>query len=213
MSPLPPPVAPPLLMARVAFPLGIWNVPVYTPSFSVRATELPFRVAVGTCPSAGATLLRYILQNPLKAGIVQSVSVYPWSSWGEYTGSVPPALSLCATNVVLKRMPLSDLQELVDAPLSDDVMILDIDDNPRVTIGDQEVRQYLLDHFQDFQAFKHTSLRKRTAQPDSPFPFRPRSRLPTNLPNHRSPLWCHPSLKQQTLTVTLHRIAPHQGCK
>ena len=45
-------------------------------------------------------------------------------------------------------MPLSDLQELVDAPLSDDVMILDIDDNPRVTIGDQEVRQYLLDHFQ-----------------------------------------------------------------
>ena len=148
MSPLPPPVAPPLLMARVAFPLGIWNVPVYTPSFSVRATELPFRVAVGTCPSAGATLLRYILQNPLKAGIVQSVSVYPWSSWGEYTGSVPPALSLCATNVVLKRMPLSDLQELVDAPLSDDVMILDIDDNPRGTIGDHEVRQYLLDHFQ-----------------------------------------------------------------
>ena len=27
-------------------------------------------------------------------------------------------------------------------------MILDIDDNPRVTIGDQEVRQYLTDHFQ-----------------------------------------------------------------
>ena len=37
-------------------------------------------------------------------------------------------------------MPLSDLQELVDAPLSDDVMILDIDDNPRVTIGDLEDR-------------------------------------------------------------------------
>lgn len=27
-------------------------------------------------------------------------------------------------------------------------MILDIDDSPRITIGDQEVRQYLLDHFQ-----------------------------------------------------------------
>jgi len=99
------------------------------------------------------------IKIPLKAGIVQSVSEYPWSSWGEYTGSVPPALSLCATNVVLKRMPLSDLQELVDAPLSDDVMILDIDDNPRVTIGDQEVRQYLLDHFQiskplNIQAFE-----------------------------------------------------------
>lgn len=45
-------------------------------------------------------------------------------------------------------MPLSDLQELVDAPLSDDMMILDIDDNPRVTIGDKEIRQYLIDHFQ-----------------------------------------------------------------
>ena len=45
-------------------------------------------------------------------------------------------------------MPLSDLQELVDTPLSDDVLILDIDDNPRITIGDQEVRLYLLDHFQ-----------------------------------------------------------------
>ena len=93
------------------------------------------------------TLLRYIHQNPLKAGIVQNVSDYPWSSWGEYAGSVPPALSLCATNVVLKRMPFSELRELVETPLSDDVMILDIDDNPRVTIGDQEVRQYLLDHF------------------------------------------------------------------
>lgn len=56
-------------------------------------------------------------------------------------------------------MPLSDLLELVDAPLSDDVMILDIDDNPRVTIGDQEIRQYLLDHFQiskplNIQAFE-----------------------------------------------------------
>ena len=94
------------------------------------------------------TLLRYIHQNPLKAGIVQNVSDYAWSSWGEYTGSIPPALSLCATNAVLKRISLSDLQELVETPLSDDVMILDIDDNPRVTIGDQEVRQYLIDLFQ-----------------------------------------------------------------
>lgn len=56
-------------------------------------------------------------------------------------------------------MPLSDLLELVDAPLSDNMMILDIDDNPRVTIGDQEIRQYLLDHFQiskplNIQAFE-----------------------------------------------------------
>lgn len=122
-------------------------------------------------------------------------------------------------------MPLSDLQELVDAPLSDDVMILDIDDNPRVTIGDQEVRQYLLDHFQisnrgssekwrelalrhcrvtteveHSSNFKHSGPRQGTAQPNSPCPFRPLCWLPTNLPNYRSPLWRHPSSKQQTLT-------------
>ena len=95
-----------------------------------------------------STLLRYIHQNPLMAGIVQQVSDYPWSSWQEYTGETPAALSLCATNAVLKRISLDDLRGLVDTPLSDDVTILDIDENPRITIGDQEVHQYLLDHFQ-----------------------------------------------------------------
>ena len=84
----------------------------------------------------------------MKAGIVQSVSEYPWSSWQEYTGETPAALSLSATNAVLKRISIDNIRELVDTPLSDDVMILDIDDSPRITIGDQEVRQYLLDHFQ-----------------------------------------------------------------
>ena len=95
-----------------------------------------------------STLLRYIHQNPLKAGIVQQVSDYPWSSWQEYTGETPAALSLCATNAVLKRISLDDLRGLVDTPLSDDVTILDIDENPRITIGDQEVHQYLLDNYQ-----------------------------------------------------------------
>ena len=84
------------------------------------------------------TLLRYIHQNPLKAGFVQNVSDY----------ETPAALSLSATNAVLKRISIDNLRELVETPLSDDVTILDIDDNPRITIGDQEVRQYLLDHFQ-----------------------------------------------------------------
>ena len=84
----------------------------------------------------------------MKAGIVQNVSDYPWSSWQEYTGETPAALSLSATNAVLKRISIDNLRELVETPLSDDVQILDIDDNPRITIGDQEVRQYLLDHFQ-----------------------------------------------------------------
>ena len=53
----------------------------------------------------------------------------------EYTGETPAALSLSATNAVLKRISIDNLRELVNTPLSDDVMILDIDDNPRITIG------------------------------------------------------------------------------
>ena len=32
------------------------------------------------------TVLRYIHQNPYKAGIVQKIADYPWSSYGEYAG-------------------------------------------------------------------------------------------------------------------------------
>lgn len=107
-----------------------------------------------------STLLRYIHQNPLKAGIVQQVSDYPWSSWQEYTGETPAALSLCATNAVLKRISLDDLRGLVETPLSDDVTILDIDENPRITIGDQEVHQYLLDNYQISKPLEVQTLEK-----------------------------------------------------
>ena len=35
-------------------------------------------------------LLRYIHQNPVKAGIVENVKDYEYSSWGEYDGTVEP---------------------------------------------------------------------------------------------------------------------------
>ena len=60
------------------------------------------------------TLLRYIHQNPTKAGIVGKVGDYDWSSRKEYTSEVPAALSLCATNAILKRMSFDDLKELVE---------------------------------------------------------------------------------------------------
>lgn len=41
------------------------------------------------------TLLRYIHQNPTKAGIVCRVGDYDCSSWKEYTGEVPAALRVC----------------------------------------------------------------------------------------------------------------------
>jgi REP element-mobilizing transposase RayT len=89
------------------------------------------------------TLLRYIHQNPLKAGMVEKAGDYQWSSWPEYTGDVPSALGLCATNVVTKRLGFDHLRELIETPLSDTVQILDIEDNPRITTGDHEIRQLL----------------------------------------------------------------------
>ena len=93
------------------------------------------------------TLLRYIHQNPTKAGIVSKVGDYDWSSWKEYTGEVPGAACLCATNATLKRMSLDDLKELVEAPLDDDVPCLELDETVRVTAGDREVRQHLLEQY------------------------------------------------------------------
>ncbi len=44
------------------------------------------------------TVMRYIHQNPVKAGMVDEVQTYPWSSYREYTGK--PAL--CDTGFALK---------------------------------------------------------------------------------------------------------------
>ena len=65
-------------------------------------------------------LLRYIHQNPLKAGIVEKVRDYEYSSWGEYQGTVDPAFQLCDTRTVLNRIPLNDLEAWVNDPLPDD---------------------------------------------------------------------------------------------
>ena len=56
-------------------------------------------------------LLRYIHQNPLKAGIVEKVKDYEYSSWGEYSGTVDPAFQVCDTKTVLNRIPFKDLDE------------------------------------------------------------------------------------------------------
>ena len=45
------------------------------------------------------TVLRYIHQNPLKAGIVRNINDYPWSSFKEYTGS----RGICDTEFVLSQ--------------------------------------------------------------------------------------------------------------
>ena len=48
-------------------------------------------------------LVRYIHQNPLKAGIVEDIINYPWSSWKEYVTDDCKA-SFCSTKAVFSRV-------------------------------------------------------------------------------------------------------------
>lgn len=105
-------------------------------------------------------LLRYIHQNPLKAGIVNKVEDYQWSSWCEYTGDIPAAVCLCATSAVYKRMTTEYLKELVDTPLDEDVSCLDIDEVVRVSIGDRDVRKYLQERYGIADSIKVQELEK-----------------------------------------------------
>lgn len=72
-------------------------------------------------------LLRYIHQNPVKAGIVERVKDYEYSSWGEYDGTVEPVYQICDVNTVLNRIPFSDLEEWVNDLLDDDIQCLEIE--------------------------------------------------------------------------------------
>ena len=90
-------------------------------------------------------LLRYIHQNPAKAGIVQRVKDYEYSSWGEFDGTVEPVFQICDTRTVLNRIPFKDLEEWVNEPLDDEVQCLDNDDEkPRLRLSDDQVWQEII---------------------------------------------------------------------
>ena len=92
------------------------------------------------------TLLRYIHQNPMAAGLSKDVISYPWSSWMEYESQQTVCESICKTQPVLKRMTLGELRELVNEPLAKNVRILDYDKS-NCFASDDEVREYLLDTY------------------------------------------------------------------
>lgn len=87
-------------------------------------------------------LLRYIHQNPVKAGLVKEVGEYIWSSWREYEGN----LSICSTQPVISRMPFDDLKALVFEPLPKTAVVLDID-NERKRKTDDEISEYITSSF------------------------------------------------------------------
>ena len=88
-------------------------------------------------------LLRYIHQNPVKAGIVEHVKDYDFSSWGEYDGTVEPVFQICDTHTVLNRIPFKELEEWVNDPLGDDVQCLEIEKKVYSKPSDDQVWQQI----------------------------------------------------------------------
>ena len=66
------------------------------------------------------TLLRYIHQNPVKAGIAERVKDYEYSSWSEFDGTVEPVFQICDTRTVLNRIPFKDLEEPTNEARADE---------------------------------------------------------------------------------------------
>jgi REP element-mobilizing transposase RayT len=103
-------------------------------------------------------LLRYIHQNPVKAGIVENVKDYEYSSWGEYDGSIGSIFQFCDTRTVLNRIPFEELQAWVNEPLSDDVCCLDNDnEQPKLRLSDDQVWQQIreITNVTNSSAFQH----------------------------------------------------------
>ena len=91
------------------------------------------------------TLLRYIHQNPVKAGIVEHVKDYEYSSWSEYDGSVDSVFQICNTQTVLNRIPFTELEAWVNEPLPNEVCCLDYDnEKPKLRLSDDQVWQHII---------------------------------------------------------------------
>ena len=105
------------------------------------------------------TLLCYIHQNPVKAGIVASVKDYAYSSWHEYSGEVFPQAQICHVEAVLRRLPFEELSELVNTPLPEKMGIIDIDDEVvRHRLSEEQVKQLLAMYSQTSNATEFQQL-------------------------------------------------------
>lgn len=90
------------------------------------------------------TLLRYIHQNPVAAGMVSAVKEYTWSSWREYISPGKCVLPFCATQSVLSKLPINELIVLVDTPLPKTQRMLDFDNDTAFKITDEKVRDFII---------------------------------------------------------------------
>ena len=105
------------------------------------------------------TLLCYIHQNPIRAGIVKNANDYAYSSWHEYSGEVFPQAQICHVEAVLRRMPFEELSELVNTPLPEKLSVIDIEDEVvRHRLSEEQVKQLLATYSQTSSASEFQQL-------------------------------------------------------
>ena len=92
------------------------------------------------------TLLQYIHQNPVAAGMTANVSSYPWSSCHEYERAGSGIQDICSTGHVLSRMPIQELREHVNTLLPKTDSILDFDTGNNY-MTDDEVKAFISDTY------------------------------------------------------------------
>ena len=88
------------------------------------------------------TLFRYIHQNPVKAGIVEAVEDYAWSSWHDYLSDKDRVNTITETSFMLEQIGMDDLCRLVSESVDDDCSSLEKVDPPT----DLEVTEMLLEN-------------------------------------------------------------------
>lgn len=98
------------------------------------------------------TLVRYIHQNPVKAGICQSAEQHPWNSWNEIRFSAGrsvtvPFADVCDKEALFSIAFFDELDNLVHAPIPEKDDCIDID-RCRIRIDDQMVKDVMKEYFQ-----------------------------------------------------------------
>lgn len=88
------------------------------------------------------TLLRYIHQNPMAAGLSKGIDDYEWSSWKEYANYGICDRGFCNVRPVVAQMPINELREFISDPLPKTTMILDLDSGRKI-LSDEDVKDYL----------------------------------------------------------------------
>ena len=89
--------------------------------------------------------MKYIHQNPVKAGLVKEVRDYPWSSWAEYEGR-GSGNGICNREAVIGRLGWQNLYEFVCTPVKEHC-ILDVDSRDEHNMTDTDVIAEIKDSY------------------------------------------------------------------